>query len=186
MKTRTIIIWILILIIIDQGIKIIIFNFHTEVTFEIIPTLLEFKPKFNINHSWVNSLLNKNFGINVGVLPHLILYVMIGLFVPMYFSFFRNKVSCNKKLIDTSTIFIMATVLCALIGNTIWKNGTLDFIYLKPLFIFDLKDVYSDVGIVIFLAYALKNRKELDQSMKGVKTRDLYKEMKIRHTEWKH
>ncbi len=180
MKTQTIITWILILVIIDQMIKIIIYNFYGEINFEIIPSLIEFKPTFNVKHSWINSLLNKYFGINVGFLPHVILYLLIGILVPMYFSYFRNKVTYNKKLIDTATIFMMAAILCALIGNIIWKKGTLDFIYLKPFFVFDLKDVYSDFGVVIFLVYALKNRKHLEQSIKGVKIIEVFMETKNR------
>ncbi len=171
MKTQTIITWILILVIIDQSIKIIIYNFYGEINFDIIPSLIEFKPTFNVKHSWVNTLLNKNFGINVGLLPHVILYLLIGILVPMYFSYFRNKIFNNKKLIDIATIFMMAAILCALIGNIIWKKGTLDFIYLKPLFVFDLKDIYSDFGVVIFLIYAFKNRDRLTGSMK---IRDVY------------
>ena len=177
MKTQTIIAWILILVFIDQTIKIIIYNFYGEIHFEIIPSLIEFKPTFNVKHSWVNGLLNKNFGINVGFLPHVILYLLIGILVPMYFSYFRNKVAYNKKLIDTATIFMMAAILCALIGNIIWKKGTLDFIYLKPFFVFDLKDVYSDFAVVVFLIYAFKNRNRLTGSMR---IRDVYLDTKFR------
>jgi hypothetical protein len=67
----------------------------------------------------------------------------------------------------------MAAVLCALIGNIIWRKGTLDYIYLKPLFVFDLKDVYSDFGIIIFLIYAFKNREQFEKLTKGMKVRDV-------------
>jgi hypothetical protein len=174
MKTPNIIIWIFILAIVDQAIKIFIFNFYREVHFEIIPSLIEFKPTFNIKHSWVNGLLYKNFGVNVGLLPHVILYLLIVILIPMLFSYFRNNIPADKKLIDLSIIFMIAAVLCALIGNIIWKNGTLDYIYLKPLFIFDLKDLYSDLGIVTFLMYAFKNRRQFDKLTKGMKMRDIY------------
>jgi len=177
MKTQAIVAWIIVLIILDQAIKILIFNFFGEIHFEIIPSLIEFKPTFNVKHSWVNTLLNKNFGINVGFLPHVILYFLIGILLPMYFSYFRHKVVNNKKLIDIATIFLMAAILCALIGNIIWKNGTLDFVYLKPLFVFDLKDVFSDFGVVVFLIYAIKNRDRLKGS---VKFRDVYLNTKFR------
>jgi lipoprotein signal peptidase len=177
MKTQTILTWILILIILDQAIKILIYNLFGEIHFEIIPSLIEFKPTFNVQHSWVNTLLNKNLGINVGLLPHIILYLLIGILVPMYFSYFRNNIPHNKKLMDIAIIFIMAAILCALIGNIIWKKGTLDYIYLKPMFVFDLKDVYIDFGIVLFLLYALKNREQLT---KVAKIRDVYMDTKNR------
>lgn len=171
MKAQTILTWILFLTILDQGIKILIYNLFGGMQFEIIPSLIEFKPTFNVQHSWVNSLLNDNLGINVGLLPHIILYLLIGILVPTYFSYFRSNIPRNKKLIDVAIVFIMAAVLCALIGNVIWKKGTLDYIYLKPLFVFDLKDVYIDFGVALVLIYVFKNR---DQFKHPIKTRDVF------------
>ncbi|OQX98880.1 MAG: hypothetical protein B6I20_10545 [Bacteroidetes bacterium 4572_117] len=183
MKTQTIITWILILVIIDQAIKIVIYNLYGEINIEIIPSLLEFKPTFNVKHSWVNTILNKNFGINFGLLPHVILYILIGILIPVYCSYFRNNIPTNKKLIELAIVFFMAAVLCALIGNIIWKNGTLDYIYLKPLFVFDLKDMYSDFGIILFLIYVLKNRKQFEKLTKGMKIRDVYMDTRNRLNE---
>jgi hypothetical protein len=180
MKTRNIIAWVLILITIDQVIKILIHNLYEDIHFEIIPSLFEFKPIFNVKHSWINSLLNKNFGVNVGLIPHVILYILIGIFILMVFSYFRNNISAGKKLIDIAIVFMTAAVLCALIGNIIWKNGTLDYIYLKPLFVFDLKDLYIDLGIITFLIYAFKNRGQFKKLTKGLKMRDIYIDTKNR------
>ena len=171
MKAKTILTWILILVIIDQAIKILIYNLFAEINFEIIPSLIEFKPTFNVQHSWINTLLNENLGINVGLMPHIILYLLIGVLVPIYFSYIRNNIPRNKKLIDVALIFMMAAILCALIGNIIWKEGTLDYIYLKSLFVFDLKDVYIDFGVALFLIYVFKNR---DQFKNPIKTRDVF------------
>jgi lipoprotein signal peptidase len=176
MKTRTVILWILILIVIDQSIKIILNTYFGECQFEIIPSFIEFNPTFNVNHSWVNTLINNNFGINVGLWPHIILYLFIGVLIPIYFSYFRNIMPDNRKLIDLATIFLMAALLCAFIGNLIWKNGTLDYIYLKPLFVFDLKDLYIDFGVALFLIYSFKNRTQY----KPIKTRDVFLYVKNR------
>ena len=175
----------MILITIDQIIKILIHNFYGDMHFEIIPSLFEFKPTFNVKHSWVNTLLDKNFGVNVGLLPHVILYILIGIFIPMFFSFFRNNIPANKKLIDLSIVFMMAALACALTGNLIWKKGTLDYIYLKPWFVFDLKDLYSDLAIAAFLIYVLKNRRQIENLTKGLKMRDVYLDTKNRLRERK-
>lgn len=42
-------------------------------------------------------------------------------------------------------------LICALIGNPIWKKGTLDFLYLKHPFVLYLKDTYIDIGLLLFL-----------------------------------
>lgn len=57
-----------------------------------------------------------------------------------------------------------------MIGNLIWEKGTLDFIFLKPWFVFDLKDTYGDVAIVLFVIYVIKNRTQFEP----VKTRDVF------------
>ena len=168
----------MILIVTDQLIKIIVNTYFMVSQFEIIPSLIEFKPTFNIKHSWVNTLLNKNFGINVGLLPHVILYLSFVILIPLYLSYTRDKISHHKRLIDMAIIFIMAGLLCALIGNLIWKNGTLDYIYLKPFVIFDLKDTYADFGIALFLLYALKNRNHLKKLQ--IKMKDVFLHAKNR------
>lgn len=170
MKTRTVILWIAILIIIDQLIKVIITTCFGESQFEIIPSLLEFHPTYNEKHSYVNSLLNKHFGINVGLLPHLVLYFVLGILISIHLFYFRNKIQSNAKLLDISIIFMVAAASCTLVGNLVWEKGILDYIYLKPLFVFDLKDTYADISIVFFVLYAFKNRKEL----KSIKSKDAF------------
>ena len=166
MKARTIILWTLILIVIDQSVKIIINAYFVGCKFDIIPSLVEFNPTFNVRHSYVNTLLNDNFGLNVGLLPHVILYLFIGILIYAYFSYMRSTIAGHKILIDGASICFYASLFCALIGNLIWKKGTLDYIELKPLFVFDLKDIYIDSGIVLFLLYIIKNKTQLNQPIK--------------------
>ena len=162
MKTPKIIYWILLLIALDQTIKIIINSFFLETQFEIIPSLFEFKPTFNDKHSWVNSLLYGNFNVNVGLWFHIILFLFIGIIVFTFYAYFRNNIAENKKLLNVAFIFSIAGIICAFIGNLIWKKGTLDFIYLKPLFVFDLKDLYLNCCFIpLFLIYAHKNREQI-------------------------
>ena len=158
MKTHTIILWIFILIIADQVIKIIINSFFLESQFEIIPSLFEFRPSFNDKHTYVNSLVHREFNVNIGLWPHIIMFILIEVVIFILYSYFRNNIHERKTLLDVSFVFQMAGIICALIGNLIWKNGTLDYIYLKPLFIFDLKDLYISCFAIMFLAYFHKNR----------------------------
>ena len=176
MRTRTILLWISALIIADQSIKIVINSYFLDYQFDIIPSLLEFKPTFNVQHSWVNNLINSYFGLNVGLLPHVILYLLIGILASAYYSYYRNSIRENTKLLDASFIFLTAVLICALIGNLIWNKGTLDYIYLKPLFVFDLKDTYADAVIVLFMIYAIKNRAQLNL----IKNRDVFLYVKSR------
>ena len=82
---------------------------------------------------------------------------------------FKNNIFNNKRLLDFVFITQLAGVVCALIGNLIWGKGTLDYIYLKPLFVFDLKDLYMNCFAVLFLIYLHKNNDEI----KKIKMKDV-------------
>ncbi len=164
MKTRNLIIGILLLVVLDQLIKIIINAYYFDNHFEIVPSLLEFKPTFNTRHSYVNDLLYTHLNIDIGFWAHIILYLLIGLFMPVFYVWLRDHFDRNGNLLGISFIFLFAALVCTSLGSLIWKNGTLDYIYLKPLFVFDLKDVYTDIAIGFFLVYALKNKKQLNSA----------------------
>lgn len=161
MKTRKIILWIFILVAVDQIIKIFINLFFLENHFEIIPSLIEFKPIFNDKHSYLNVLLNNKFNIDIGLFAHLISFLILEIIVLSMYSFFRKNISKYKKLLDTAFIFQISGLICALIGNLIWKKGTLDYLYLIPLFVFDLKDLYNNVFVILFLIYTNRNINEI-------------------------
>jgi len=161
MKIKQIIFWIFLLIVIDQTIKIIINYFYLESQFKIIPSLLEFKPTFNDKHSYVNYLLNKNFNINFGLWFHITLFLFLQIIMLAFYSYFRSNISKNKKFLDVALIFQISGYICALIGNLIWEKGTLDYVYLKPLFVFDLKDLYINCFVILFLVYLNKNKIEI-------------------------
>ena len=169
MKTHKLIFWIVLLIVIDQTVKIIINSFFLGVQFDIIPPLFEFKPTFNDKHSYVNDLLYKNFNIDMGLWFHIILFLFIGIIIFILYDYYRNNIFGNKKLLDAAFIFYAAGFICAFIGNLIWKKGTLDFIYLKPLFIFDFKDLYVNCFVVLFLGYMYKNSVQI----RTVKIKDI-------------
>ena len=175
MKTHKIISWILLLVVLDQTTKIIINSFFLEIQFEIIPSLFEFKPIFNNKYSYVNHLIYNNFNINMGWWFHMILFLFTGIIVFILCGYFRNYISENKKLLDVAFIFFIAGIICAFIGNLIWEKGTLDFIYLKPLFVFDLKDLYLNCFAALFLVYAHKNKEQI----KTIKIKNVIDYIKI-------
>lgn len=161
MSIRKIIIWILLLIVIDQAIKIVINSFFLESQFEIIPSLFEFKPFFNTKHSYPNSLLYEHFNIDMGLWFHGILFLIILIVATFFLVYVRNNIQGDKKLLDLAYIFLFAAAICSISGNFIWEKGVLDFIYLKPFFIFDLKDLYANCFVILFLIYYYKNRNQL-------------------------
>lgn len=169
MSVQKIIFWIFLLVVLDQIIKIIINSFFLEIRFEIIPPLFEFKPFFNDKHSYLNSLLYRYFNINLGWLFHGVVFLFSMIMLPSIWVSFRKIIPKNKKLLDLAFMFGTAGLICALIGNLIWEKGTLDYIYLKPLFIFDLKDLYINCFVILFLIYMHKNKAQI----KALKTKNI-------------
>jgi len=163
MKTKTVFLWAIALCAIDQIIKIVIYRHFLEVKFDIIPPLFYFSPKFNHDYTWINNL----FGLGIGFWAHIVFFCFA--VVPIMvvaFDLFKTT-SNNAKIINIAFIFAFAAALSALIGTIFW-DGCLDYIYLKPLFVFDLKDLYLNVFVILLLLYSITNKKsykEMDKDM---------------------
>lgn len=161
MKTKEIIWWIFLLVIIDQATKIVIYHFYMDTHFEIIPSLFEFSPVFNDKHSYVNYLLNQKLNINMGLWIHMVIFTVAEYIILALYVFLRS-LSKKTKLLDIGITFQIAGLICALLGNIVWEKGVLDFIYLKPLFVFDLKDLYNNCFVVLLLIYVHKHREKVN------------------------
>ena len=142
----------LILVALDQVTKVFIFASYMNVNYEIIPDILAFKPVFNNKYSFVNSLLYQNFGINTGLIFHLLLFFAIWLLVFGLYRFYKT-LSTRNKYLDATFCFFNAATICAYFGCIIWKNGTLDFIEFKLLgnVICDFKDIYINIFIAAWI-----------------------------------
>ncbi|KAA6326938.1 hypothetical protein EZS27_024019 [termite gut metagenome] len=57
-------------------------------------------------------------------------------------------------------MFGFAGIICSSCDN-IFFGGSWDYVYLKPLFVFDLKDVYLNCFACLFLIGYVKNKKRL-------------------------
>lgn len=145
--------WILfiILMLLDQGIKLIIkFNFF-DTYFELIPEFLSFNPIINTQGSWLNARFNFNVGF-----PTLILINCISLllFIEIY-RYFAHK-GVKNFWADMCFIFIFSGALCSFIDK-VFYGGSLDFIGISDLFIADLKDIYINLGLLFFIMVAFKS-----------------------------
>lgn len=149
--TRKLLIIFTILMIIDQGSKLIINNFFFNEYFEIIPDFLSFHPIINTDGSW----LNARFGAGIGF-PVLIVinFLAIFIFIELYRYSKYKKLQCFD--IDMCFSFITAGALCSLIDK-VFYGGSLDFIGISNLFIADIKDIYINLGILFFILAMYKN-----------------------------
>ena len=142
-----------ILVAIDQIIKIIINNKFFDKKFPILQPLLYFKPMFNRDYSWFNSMLQ----LGVGKYIHILIVVIMSILIYQLYQYL-NKQFGNNKIINIMYAFIFSGAICSLIDKVFW-NGSLDYISLNVFFTFDLKDVYINVFIgLVILSLILKNK----------------------------
>lgn len=146
---KTMIIIFSMLMLVDQGIKIIIKNFFFNDRFEIIKGFLSFHPIINTDGSWLNARFNTSLSF-----PLLIFVNFIALFV--FFELYRYYLHKGNNSFhgDMCFLFIFSGALCSLIDK-IFYGGSLDFIGISNLFIADIKDIYINLGILFFILLLL-------------------------------
>ena len=134
-----------ILFILDQGSKIIIKLFFFKKSFYMLDNFLSFNPIINTKGSW----LNARFGTSVSFSLLIILNVLA---LILFFESYRYYKSLGFKdsWSDLCVVFIMAGCICSLIDK-IFYGGSLDFIGISDLFIADLKDIYINLAIFLFI-----------------------------------
>lgn len=148
---KSLIIFSILLIAIDQLTKIIIKFYFFDYKFYIIPKTLSFNPIINTSGSW----LNVRFKTNISF-PILILINFIALFVFLeLYRYFKNK-NIKGFYADFCFIFIFAGSFCSLVDK-LFYGGSLDFIGVGSLFIADFKDIFINIAIFLFLMASYKN-----------------------------
>lgn len=155
MKIRKIVLFAITLVVIDQVIKLVISANYRDVNIEIIPSLLEFKPTLNNKSFYWFAIM----GIDVGRWSRL-LVGFFGLSLLSLLHYQMRKKIKNAKWWDAGFTFGFAGILCSMCDN-IFFGGSWDFIYLKPLFIFDMKDLYLNCFVILILVSSYKNKEKL-------------------------
>lgn len=135
----------IILMLIDQGIKLIIKFFFFDNYLEIIKGFLSFDPIINTDGSW----LNARFGLGVGFSALILLNIIAVIIVIEVYRYYLSKGNKNFWA-DMSFLFISTGALCSLIDK-VFYGGSLDFIGISDLFIADIKDIYINLGILFFI-----------------------------------
>lgn len=147
MKKRNIILWIILLVFIDQAVKLIVHHSFMDSNYTIVPDLLEFKPVFNPSYSYWTAKL----GANMGIVTHLIMFSLIWAMLIVFYKFY-HKVDPKNRLLDIALVFQTAGFASAYISILFWEDGVLDFISFKPLnIVCDLKDLYVNIFVVLWI-----------------------------------
>jgi signal peptidase II len=133
------------LFVVEQAIKLVINANHLQSNQVIIKDFLYFKPMFNRDYSWINSLFN----LGVSKALHIVLVSFIVIMVFLVYQYLSH-LNLNTKVVSTAFAFLLAGGLCSLVDKVFW-DGSLDYIYLKNQFTFDLKDVFINVFIGLMI-----------------------------------
>lgn len=156
-KNKRIWMSIILLITIEQVIKIVINNNFLNRKVPILPPFLYFQPMFNRDYSWINSM----FQLNVGKWIHIVL-VAIMLILIYLFYMYLNKQLMTNKIINFMFIFLFSGAMCSMMDKILW-DGSLDYIFVNGFFTFDLKDVYIDIFIGLLIVSLVFENKVIKQ-----------------------
>ena len=151
MKRKTLIITILILV--DQTIKILVYNFFMKTRFY-IKGIVGFYPYLNVSQlSVFNNELNMGLSISVLCLINIFLFVAIIVF---YFVSKRYSSDNCIKYLDKMFVYMLSGSVCSLIDKIFW-GGSLDY-FLVFSQIVDLKDIYLLVGFSYEIVWMFKSK----------------------------
>ena len=143
-------------VLIDQMVKIVISKVFMKYEFDIIAKVLRFNPELNTRLSYAGNFFE--------LLSSPFVTILLNVFV--LFLFLSGYMLYQAKRAHTSFWVKMIMIcgisgcLCSLIDKVFW-GGSLDFLQIPTLFIFDLKDCYLTVAEVIFVVIGILNSKEI-------------------------
>ena len=148
------VVFILIAIAIDQGVKIWLFSREWQnISEAIIPPVFYFEPSHNTLGSYLWVLLKLR---DVSHLLNVVLVVIIGTIFIEFWRFYRQK-RRNSSWINVFMNLFLAGISCNLIDN-IFHGGSLDYITIRPFYIFDMKDMYITMGLMFIIIEIIDNK----------------------------
>lgn len=160
-----------VMIIVEQGIKLLVRNYQgAEVS--LVGDFVYFRPTHNTYYSWFNSML----GFENTRVFHIVLTVVILVLAILIFRY-AYKRKGNLLEINLLELFLMAGIVCSLLDRVFW-GGSLDYIGLRGLFVFDLKDVYLSTFQVLAVYLVIKNWKGINAISEKELASDFYQFLK--------
>jgi len=167
-KSLRVMLLVLALVLIDQSIKIYIHNNFMDKEFYIFGSILGIKPIINIKYSYFNSFSN----MGISLLAYIVLNIVILLLFIAIFDFIKERYTAHK-IVYCLFVLVCAALICSLIDKVFW-GGSLDFIFFKNFFIFDLKDVYISIFQIVAMLCVILNYKKL----KSINEKTIYNDFK--------
>ena len=144
----------LLLIALDQIIKIVIYRYFMDVEMNLLGDIVYFSPIFNEDISWTSAKTGFKFSLEV----HIVFSIMAVIAMIILGKKYRHEYEDMKYVVWAYWI-ALAGAMCSVIDRVFWGTS-LDYIGLKGCFVFDLKDVLIDALYVISIGVAVKESKK--------------------------
>lgn len=148
------------MVLLDQSIKLCIYHNHMDKSLDLLFGFVRFEPKFNKEYSWLNNL----FDLGISKAAHIMLNVLALILFWLFFCYIREMHNCSR-LTNFIFICVLSGFICSLADKIFW-DGSLDFIQLRGLFTFDLKDLYLtvfEVAVIAMLIFNYRNMRSIDE-----------------------
>lgn len=152
---KKVVLGVLLLTAVEQGLKLLINAFYLTRVVPIWEPYLYFKPMFNRDYSWFNSM----FQLGIGKWVHIVFVMLLLAALYLFYKYVTLRFGTSRS-VDALALFIFSGAVCSLIDKVFW-GGSLDYILVEPLFTFDLKDVYINVFIGLLILLMLMKDKAL-------------------------
>lgn len=156
------IIFTVILIMIDQIIKLII-NFWGMEFKMVFYDFIGFTPYLNTSQL---SIFNNEFGMNLSNTILIVLNILIIILVVWFYLYSKkHSEESNIQKLNVMYVFLLAGTCCSLIDKIFW-GGSLDYIRIMSIIV-DLKDIYLVLGAFFYFLWVLSSiQNERDKNKK--------------------
>lgn len=141
------IVYLLILVIIDQGLKGIIYLMYMGKRVTFLNNRIGFTPYLNRSQL---SIFNHEFNMGLGVFTLIIVNVFCIFLLAFIYKFIKKREYTNV-FYEITFILIASGAFCSLLDKIVYE-GSIDFMLFFG-HIYDLKDIYLFFGIIIVIVY---------------------------------
>lgn len=132
-------------------------------SFPIVGDALRYYPTVNEKMSWGGNFIEV---LSIPVVAIAFNIAAIVLFASVY-AFYRALTEKPSPWAAFAFSVGMAGCLCGLIDRVFW-GGSLDFLQIPGLFVFDLKDCFLNAALIVFVAMALRHGDKFDLRAYGM------------------
>ena len=135
------------LVTLDQLVKVIIARVALGQSVVLIPGILRFEPYQNTNLNWFASMAD----IVMPIVVMVVLQLLVAAAIVLFYRYQRYQSVKVNLWLNLGFCAALAGVVCSFIDVLFWR-GSLDYMGFLNWFIFDMKDIFLNVGwISIFI-----------------------------------